>query len=243
MCINADASLSADGSAYAELGNTKIYCVVNGPHEISKADSFAETSWRASLFVKVTYAPFAFRSRITRQRSDQETAEEKAYTLALTDAFTPLILLDKYPRSQIDLVVTVIEDDGGVLPLALTACSVALVNAGIEIYDVVVAASLIAVEDFFIIDPTLEARQRSVPSPETNAAQYLESAQITFGLMPSLNQVVCVSQEGQLKPKNFSQAMKLLADFCYRQYPVVQEAIVKSIKRDRKVVSAHKQKK
>lgn len=26
--INADASMSADGSAYAELGNTKVYCTV-----------------------------------------------------------------------------------------------------------------------------------------------------------------------------------------------------------------------
>jgi len=244
MCINADTSAKADGSAYAELGNTKLYCTVNGPHEVNRADTNADTSWRALLTAKVIYTPFAFRSRLQRQRGDQETAEERAYAAALTDAFTPLILLDKYPRSQIDLLITVIEDDGGVLPLALTTCAVALTNAGIQIYDLIVAASMVAIDDHFIIDPTLEERNCPISTHISDNKDpsngFVEKAQITLGLMPSLNQVVCVNQEGQVKPKNFCQALKALEESCYRQYPIVQQAITKSIRRDRKIIEAQK---
>ncbi len=53
------------------------------------------------------------------------------------------MLLDKYPKSTIDIYILVIESDGGCLPAAITAASMALCNAGIESYDLVPSCSVV----------------------------------------------------------------------------------------------------
>lgn len=51
---------------------------------------------------------------------------------------------DKFPKSQIDVYVTVIEDDGGLLAACITAAGLALCHASIDVYDLVVGSSVVS---------------------------------------------------------------------------------------------------
>jgi exosome complex component MTR3 len=48
-----------------------------------------------------------------------------------------------YPKSQIDVYVTILEDDGSALAAALTVSGLALANGAIHMFDSLVGASLV----------------------------------------------------------------------------------------------------
>jgi exosome complex component RRP41 len=61
--------------------------------------------------------------------------------LALRQTFEEAVQTSLYPRSQIDVSVLVMEQDGGVLQTAINAVTLALVDAGIPMNDYVCATS------------------------------------------------------------------------------------------------------
>ena len=48
-----------------------------------------------------------------------------------------------YPKSQIDVFITVLEDDGSSLAAAITTAGLAVADAAIDMFDVIVGASLV----------------------------------------------------------------------------------------------------
>lgn len=89
--------------------------------------------------------------------------EEKEAAAMIVEALATSVRLEKYPKSLIDLHVTVLEvchaqrefelaawtydhlfqDDGSVLAAAITCSALALADAGIEMTDVVAAATVV----------------------------------------------------------------------------------------------------
>ena len=62
----------------------------------------------------------------------------------IEQTFTGAVLLERYPKSVIDIYVIVLEDDGGAVGAAITATSLALANAGIEMLDLVGCCSVVS---------------------------------------------------------------------------------------------------
>jgi exosome complex component RRP41 len=63
------------------------------------------------------------------------------FGLALRQTFEEAVQLQLSPRSQIDISVLVLEQDGGVLQTAINAVTLALVDAGIPMNDYICATS------------------------------------------------------------------------------------------------------
>ncbi len=59
----------------------------------------------------------------------------------LKSVFEKVILLDKYPKSQLDLSVFVLSEDGGYRSAAFNAVTLALMDAGIAMKDLIVATT------------------------------------------------------------------------------------------------------
>ena len=68
--------------------------------------------------------------------------DERVLSSALTAALTSSILLDSFPKSCVEAYVLCIEDDGAVLATAITATSLALAHANVDLLDLVSAASV-----------------------------------------------------------------------------------------------------
>lgn len=121
-----------DGSAYLEMGNTKVLACVYGPSEILGAQKFDAPRDRAILRCRYTTAPFA-RSVHRRQRRGDKRAVAAASTLQ--KAFEATVQLQLYPNSQIEIAVQVLQADGGELAACVNASTLALIDAGVAMDD------------------------------------------------------------------------------------------------------------
>jgi exosome complex component RRP41 len=53
----------------------------------------------------------------------------------IKSCFEPVLLLDLYSRSEIDVFVTVLQADGGILSTAINAATLAFIDAGYYFLD------------------------------------------------------------------------------------------------------------
>ncbi|GFN97500.1 exosome complex component mtr3-like, partial [Plakobranchus ocellatus] len=122
-------------------GNLKFdYCFVlellcsYGPREVLRREDF---SLKGQLTCDFKFTTFSCRQR----RQYQQDSQEKDLSVLVLEALEPAVCLHKYPKSQINIFITVLQHDGSALSAAITCASVALASAGIEMYDLVVASS------------------------------------------------------------------------------------------------------
>jgi exosome complex component MTR3 len=93
--------------------------------------------------------------------------------------------LEQYPKSLIDLYITVLEDDGSALAAAITCASLALANAEIEISDLVAGCALGLEEGRLIMDPA-------------SAEAATQRTTLTVAYMPALDEVSGIVQSGEM---------------------------------------------
>lgn len=69
--------------------------------------------------------------------------DEKELGILMVQALEVSLRLETFPKSEVDVFALVIEAGGGVLSAAITAASLALADAGIEMYDLVASCSVV----------------------------------------------------------------------------------------------------
>ncbi|KPP66655.1 exosome complex component MTR3-like [Scleropages formosus] len=210
----------AKGSAYMEAGKTKVLCAVYGPRESERKD---DTDMKAGRLVcDFRYAPFSCPKRGTWIQG----SEERDAAQALQEALRPGLCLHRYPRAQVEVNVLVLEHDGSVLAHAVTCASMALVDAGVEMYDLVLGCALRQDGDSYLLDPTLaEESGGHATQPEDNQGG------VTVALLPSLGQVSGLHADGELRDESVSAAVRACMEGCHRLYPVVRRALVYAARR------------
>jgi exosome complex component MTR3 len=160
---------NANGSAYLEVGNTVIQTSIFGPRPIH--GSFVN---RASVSVECKFLPnisqpcdeiFNSQENGTNPsigRTELTSIEQKISSYIET-SLLPSIILEKYPKSTIDIFITIISVDdasstnGDLLNLInwiVNCSSVALVDAQIEVRDIVTSGQVRLVDDCVVMDPT-----------------------------------------------------------------------------------------
>lgn len=137
---------NANGLAYLEVDNTIVEVAVYGPRPIKGL--FID---RASFSVECKFLPYITQpnevvhngsSTRANGRTGLTNIEQKISTYVET-AFLPAVLLEKYPKSTIDVFVRVIAFDANTSSLLnliswiVNCASVAMVDSGIELRDLV----------------------------------------------------------------------------------------------------------
>ncbi|KAM8946016.1 exosome complex component MTR3 [Pelodytes ibericus] len=190
----------AEGSAYVETaGGTKVLCAVTGPRgAIGESRLLCDLRW----------APFSKRGpRVPPGQAG----------LFLQESLGPAVRLDRYPRAQLSVSGLVLEDRGSALPAAISCASLALADAGIEMYDLAVGSGVSrGSEGQLLLDPR--------DNEETGATMCLS-------LLPALNQVSGLVCSGEWEGESSVEAIKLCMEGCQRLYPVLQQCLVKATKR------------
>lgn len=147
---------SASGSAYLEVEDTntdspsgtslKLTCTVHGPRALPRSAPFSP---HIILSTHVKFAPFATRQR----RGYVRDSSERDLGVHLETALRGAIIADRWPKSGVDIIVTIIEgdqdrdspdydkDEGwdmmNVLSGCITVASAAIADAGIDCVDTV----------------------------------------------------------------------------------------------------------
>ncbi|KAF7558804.1 hypothetical protein G7046_g5353 [Stylonectria norvegica] len=167
---------SASGSAYLEIGpqagssvkGMKLTCTVHGPRSLPRSAPFSP---HMVLSTHVKYAPFATRQR----RGYLRDSSERDLSTHLETALRGALIADRWPKSGVDVVVTIIEGDQArqaamdqgieewgmmnVLGGCITVAAAALADAGIDCVDTVSGgvAALVSSQDgsepTMVLDP------------------------------------------------------------------------------------------
>lgn len=145
---------SASGSAYLEIEpqegsgskGMKLTCTVHGPRSLPRSAPFSP---HMVLTTHVKYAPFATRQR----RGYLRDSSERDLSTHLETALRGALIADRWPKSGVDVIVTIIEGDQArqlaveqgseewdvmnVLGGCITVAAAALADAGIDCVDTV----------------------------------------------------------------------------------------------------------
>ncbi len=185
----------ADGSAYLEFGGNKVLVAVYGPKE-SHIRRFQRPD-RAYIRCRYNMAPFSVDDR-KRPGPDRRSVEISKVT---AEALQPSILLEKYPRSLIDIFIEVLEAEGGTRCAGITAASVALADAGIPMKDMVVACASGKVNDEIVLD---------LSEVEDKEGQ----ADVPVAIMPRSGEITLLQSDGSLNAEEFEKAIDLAVEGC-----------------------------
>ncbi|XP_070516559.1 exosome complex component MTR3 isoform X2 [Cardiocondyla obscurior] len=137
----------AKGSAYIEIGSTKVICSVFDPREVPNKTGYCV---QGELYCEFKYAPFSY----CKRKLHQQDAEEKEYSLILQRALEPAVCLQEFPNFQVDVYATILDNGGSALAAAIMAASLALANAGVPMFGLVTASTIGIWNQAYLVDPT-----------------------------------------------------------------------------------------
>ena len=83
-------------------------------------------------------------------------ATERELEYFVRDALSSCILLDRYPRCVIQVVIQIVQADGGVLATAVNCAVMALMDAGVAMRGLPVAATCVVIGNCLNVDPKEE---------------------------------------------------------------------------------------
>jgi len=123
---------NAQGSAYVEHGGNKIYAAVYGPREVHP--KHMARSDRGILKVYYRMATFS----VFERKSPAPNRREVEISKVIREALEPVLFLEIYPDSAIEIFIEIVAADGGTRCASVTAASLALADAGIPMKSLVV---------------------------------------------------------------------------------------------------------
>ncbi|KAH7889663.1 3' exoribonuclease family, domain 1-domain-containing protein [Phlebopus sp. FC_14] len=197
----------ANGSAYIETEKTKLACAIYGPRQ-SKTTTYSETG---RLNVEVKFAPFS----CTRRRAPLRDAEDRSLAVAIHQAIVASVCLELFPKSTIDIFITIIENDGieGCITSGSIAASTALADAGIEMLGLVASCSAVILKNEIRLDPT----EQEVQSSEGT---------VIYACMPALSCMTSLWQSGQMSADNVLKCVDLCQDRCTDIHSVIAHSLL-----------------
>ena len=198
---------NADGSAFIQFGKNKIMAAVYGPKEVHPKHSALPD--RSVLRCRYHMSPFSTEERKNPAPSRREIEISKV----IREALEPAVMLEDYPRTAIDVYVEVLQSDGGSRCAGISAASVALADAGINMRDLVAACAAGKVAGQVVLD---------VDDTEDKEGQ----ADLPIAIMPNSNQVTLLQLDGQLNSDEFSKAFSWALDGCKKVYQLQREALI-----------------
>ena len=206
IMIKAGGLKNADGSAYIEFGANKILAGVFGPRDVHpKHMSNTDTG---ILRVRYHMEPFS----VTERKNPAPSRREIEISKVIKEALEPAVMLEKFPRTAVDVFIEVLQADGGTRCAALSAASVALADAGIPMRDMVAACAAGKVADTVILD---------VNNEEDQAGQ----ADMPIGYMPNLEKITLLQLDGVLTSDEYKKCIETGINGCKIVYDLQKKAL------------------
>ena len=206
--IEAGVLKRADGSAYVELGMNKVLAAVYGPREMHpRHDQQPDT---AVLRCYYNMAPFSVDDR-KRPGPDRRSVEISKVT---REAFEPVMFLELYPRSVIDVFIEVLEADAGTRTAGINAAAVALADAGVPMRDIISAVAVGKIDGTIVLDLAKEEDQWG-------------TTDMPVALMPRKKMITLLQMDGHFTEEEFKQALDIAFKGCEQIYEVQRQALRK----------------
>ena len=137
---------NADGSAYLEWGNNKIYAAVYGPREVHPHHLAKPDRGILRVFYRMaTYSVFDRKRPAPGRR-------EKEISMIIADCIEPLLFLELYPGTSFEVFIEVMDADGGTRCASTTVAALALADAGVPMKSLISAVAVGKIDGKIIVD-------------------------------------------------------------------------------------------
>jgi len=206
VTIKAGVLKNATGSAYIEFGANKILAGVFGPRDVHPKH-LANTD-TGIIRCRYHMSPFS----VTERKKPAPSRREIEIGKVIKEALQPALILDKFPRTSVDVFIEVLQADGGSRCAALAVASVALADAGIPMRDMVSACAAGKVADTIVLD---------VNNEEDQSGQ----ADMPVGYMPNLDKITLIQLDGVLTPEEYKKCVETALVGCKKVYEIQKQAI------------------
>ena len=204
--IETDVLERADGSAFIEWGGNKIMVAVYGPREAYPKHT--QDIDKAVIKARYNMAAFSVDER-KRPGPDRRSVE---ISKVISEALQCAIMVEQFPRAQIDIYIEVLQADAGTRIAGLTAASVAVAAAGIPMRDLVVGCTAGKVDGKIVLDLGKE---------EDNFGQ----ADLPMGILAKSGKIVLMQMDGDLTTEEFDEATAMIYDAAKRINDIQREAL------------------
>ncbi|KAF9052661.1 3' exoribonuclease family, domain 1-domain-containing protein [Panaeolus papilionaceus] len=191
------------------MERTKIACAVYGPRQ-AKNVAFQD---KGRLNVEVKFAPFSCSLR----RAPLRDVEDRSISMAIYQAIISSVRLETFPKSTIDIFLTILETDGveGCVAAGAIAASTALADAGIEVLGMVASCSSAFTEKEVWLDPSEQESK-------------IAMASVVISSMPALSKITSIWQIGQISPTDLITNVTTCQARCSEIHTVMADALLSS---------------
>jgi exosome complex component RRP41 len=198
----------ADGSAMFRMGNTVAIVGVFGPRKVFPKHQ--EEAERAILRTRYNMAPFATteRGRPGPNRRSQEIS------LVTRQALMPVLLLDEFPKTAIDVHIEVLQADASTRCCGINAAALALADAGVPMRDLVASSSAGKVQNNIVLD---------VAGKEDTEGQL----DLPIAYYPKKKKITLLQMDGIATDSEIKEIIALAIKGCEKVYDVQKEALRK----------------
>ncbi len=204
ISIKAGVIKNAEGSAYVEWGQNKVYASIYGPREALPRHT--QNPYKAVIKVVYRMAGFSVpdRKRPGPNRRDIEISK------VLSEALEKAIFVEKFPNTEINVLVEVIDSNAGSRVACLTAASVALADAGIPMKGLVSGVGVGKAYKEIVLD--LNKKEEDAP----------DAVDIPLGVISGTEEIVLLQMDGPLTMSEWKVASKMGVEGC-RKVTALQE--------------------
>jgi len=199
----------ADGSAYLEWGQNKVLVAVHGPREA--LPKHTQNPLKANVKLQYRMATFSVPDRKNPRPGRREIEISKV----CSEALEKVVLTEKFPNTNIDVYVEILDSNAGTRVAGLVAASVALADAGIPMKDLVSAVGVGKAGGEIILD--LNKEEEDAP----------DAVDIPLAITPRTDEIVLLQMDGLLSKDEWKKALKLGIKGCKQVYEVQKEALKK----------------
>ncbi len=186
----------ADGSAYVEFGKTHVYASVHGPKKVHPRHM--EDSEKAILRCRYNMIPFSVNDR-KRPGYDRRSVE---IAKVISESLQPMVFLEEFPKSAIDIDLEITQADAGTRVAALTAASLALADAGIPMRDMVAAVAAGRANGKILLDLTKEEEDAS------------DAVDMPVAMTHRDNKVMLLQMDGDMSREDLKQMLIVAKEGC-----------------------------
>ena len=205
----------ADGSAMFKIGNTWAYAAVYGPRNLHP--KFLQDPQRGILRCSYNMMPFSSSGERVRPGGSRRSKE---ISLVTQKALLPVLNLDDYPNSVVDVFIELPQTEAGSRCAGICAASMALADAGLDMKDLVAAVSVGKVTDKLLVD--LDYSEESYPEGPV--------ADIPIAVMPNSGKITLLQMDGEVKKEEIMKLIEMGKKACMDIYEVQKKALKEKYK-------------
>jgi exosome complex component RRP41 len=161
--------------------------------------------------VKLLNAPFSGNERKKRKAGDRKTSEIESI---IKETFNSTILLEIYPRSEISINIHILETDGSVICSIINATTMALIDAGINMKDMIISCS-IAIQK--------QSQQIYLDVTQTEQTWSNTSAYLPIAITSRNQDIVFMQLESRINETLIETALQTAVEGCKKIHAILEQ--------------------